>query len=144
MLIVSFVAMVALFVYAGRLAIRIPDESLARQTRTVMWGLIAASVLGLILAGLALVMAGQMAGGVPASGPARVPVSASAVPKAAFVMAPVGCVAGVLYLVFGIWSLLLLLRYRREFQACATQARLTWAASRPDEAGGMRNYPEVR
>ena len=145
--IISLAAMVVLFIYAGRLAIRIPDEALVRQTRTVMWGLIVAQVLEIVPVGLVWAVAGQVVTGVPAGGPTTAPAGGmSAIPAVGVGLAVIltGLAAGVLYLVFGIWSFFLLLRYRREFRDCANQARLTWAASRPDEAGGMRNYPEVR
>jgi hypothetical protein len=39
------------------------------------------------------------------------------------------CAAGIGFLVFGIWSLLLIDRYRKAFKLAAEQARSTWAGA---------------
>ena len=126
--VVSFVAMVAIvamFVHAGRLAIRIPDERLAQESRTVMWWLIIAQALGFVPAGVA------MAGGIGAS--------TSGYWALAIIL--IVFTAWGLFVNFGLESLTLLLRYRRAFRDCANQARLTWAANRPDGVEAAAEMP---
>ncbi len=99
---VAIVGFFALFTFLRQLALRVPDDNLASQTRTVMWGLVigyGAMFLGELFA-LANVGAGEL----------------------------FACVAGPLLLVFGIWSLLLFDRYRRCLNQAAAQAEATWAS----------------
>ena len=106
--VVGMVGYISLFVYALRLALRVPDYDLAKQTKTVMWGIII-SLSGMILVGIiALVLT--------ATGAAYV------------VFAIPVCIFGVAYLVFAIWSLVLLFRYNRAASTAAEQAEQTWAS----------------
>ncbi len=113
----------ASFIYARQLALRIPDLSLASQTRIVMWGIAAVGVagLGMVAFGVAAVPAMLPTPG-PGTGGTTGP---AAVSMAGFVIG--GCAAGVGGLVFGIWALILLFRYRGRLVDAARQARATWA-----------------
>ncbi len=106
---VGLVSYFALFVFARRLALRVPDYELAKQTRIVMWGIVV-SLGGIILFGLLLLILGATG-----SGPGIVAVG---IPM---------CVLGVSYLVFAIWSLVLLFRYSRLATLAARLAERTWA-----------------
>ena len=110
--IVSLVGFFATFLYARSLALRIPNESLANQTRTVMWGYcltVAASILLLLLV---LVAGARGAAGI------------------------VGCPLGVGFLVFSIWALVLIFRYRRAMLEAAQLARDSWARDAVEGVGG--------
>lgn len=75
--IISTIGQFAFMTYARRIALRVPDEKLARHTRIVMWGLV-------------------------------IPL---------------------INIIFVIWSLVLILRYRNVLQEAARQARATWATT---------------
>jgi hypothetical protein len=154
---IGIVWVFAAFTYARQLALRIPDERLAKTTRTVMWGTATVGALGLVLlavfvfAGPMLPMTRTMAGAtvfttsapstpvrtatfrttrtwgtfttVTTSGPAT-----KGMTPAVGILAASGCLVGLPGLIFGIWALVLLLRYRRAMLAAATLAEQTWAA----------------
>jgi len=101
----------AQFIYARRLALRIPNLRLAAQTRIVMWGLVVTTGLTLILGLLAVLVATPRGPG--AFGPAAL----------------LACPSAIGILVFAIWSLVLLIWFRREFSDAAAMARRTWASS---------------
>jgi hypothetical protein len=111
--------LVAMLVYAGQLARRLPDERLARSTRIVTWGYglcSAVMVGGTVIATIAESApggAGGMAGGNPST------------------LAMVGGIAmalgGIPGMVFGIWALVLLFMFRSRLRKAAEQARLSWA-----------------
>lgn len=107
--IIGLIGYVALFVFARRLALRVPDYDLARQTKTVMWGIIICMGSGIVFGVLAGVL-GSATGG---SG-------------AAIMIIPI-CGVAIAYMVFAIWSLLLLFRYRRVSLEAVDEARRTWA-----------------
>ncbi|MCZ6655482.1 MAG: hypothetical protein O7D91_20940 [Planctomycetota bacterium] len=112
----GLVAQLLLFIHLWRLALRIPNDSLARQTRTLMWGIIWS--MALIVGGVAitLVFFGSVTGG-------------SAMRMGLFLAAAV-----VLWLlVFVIWWIVLLFRYRSEFRQAARFAKETWAAAAPPD-----------
>lgn len=111
--IVGFVGFFALFVFARRLALRVPDYNLAKQTKIVMWGIVV-SQSGMILFGILMALLGGAGAG---SGVAVVAI-------------PI-CMLAVAYLVFAIWSLVLLVRYRRVSNAAAQDAEQTWAKTSP-------------
>ena len=117
--IVGLVGYIALFVYARRLALRVPDYNLAKQTKTVMWGTII-TLSGMILFGIMAVVLGFAGAGVG--------------------MAVLGipiCVLTVGYLVFAIWSLVLLIWYKRVSSAAALDAEQTWMSDiSPQPMGG--------
>lgn len=93
----ALVGFVASLIYLRKLALRVPDESLASQTRIVMWGIIGTVTLG-IPAMLVIVLLA-----VGGSSPAIAPIAACA------------CFLGVGLLVFGIWWLVIMFRFRSVF-----------------------------
>ncbi|MFW5682765.1 MAG: hypothetical protein ACOC1G_07145 [Phycisphaeraceae bacterium] len=116
----GLVGMFALFVYMRRLALRIPDESLAKQTWTVMWGLgitMGIFIIALFIAGLTIGFGSPGSpggGGFPTGGAAGFGV--------------VACILGVTALVFGIWAIVLAFQYSSRFQRAADMARRNDAA----------------
>lgn len=125
--ILGLIGTFAIFVYARRLALRIPDARLARSTRIVMWGV--ATLLGLsILIGVAAVVGAVVTRSAlpPAGGPSPAMSGAMLTLTGTF-----ACVIGPGWVVFGIWSLLLIDRYRKAFRDEAQLARATWAAAVP-------------
>ena len=156
---VGAVGVLAIFVYARQLALRIPDDSLARQTRIVMWGagIVAAvfvipMVVGLGLLSSMAVSRATVLTTMPTSGPvgnvsvANVSVGpggiqtvtttsyavgtsmSSRLRTITSVLALMSCGAGVGFMVFGIWSLRLIDKYRKALRESALIARRTWAA----------------
>lgn len=116
---IGLVAYIGQFIYLRRLARRIPEEKLARQTTVVMWGYAGAS--GVLLLGsivTVLTMVGSTVGGWAGTGPAPVPGT-----TAGSIMWPFMCLGGLGSLVFGIWSVVLLLRYLGAFKNAVAQAR---------------------
>jgi hypothetical protein len=113
------VGLVALLVYAGQLARRLPDERLARNTRIVTWGYglcSAVMIAGTVVATLAESApggAGGMAGGNPST--------------LAIIGGVAMAVGGIPVMVFGIWALVLLFMFRSRLRKAAEQARLSWA-----------------
>jgi hypothetical protein len=105
---VGIVGIFAIFMYAIALADRIPDVLLARSCRTVMWGIAAVMVGSIVTVVLASISPG---------GPA----------PTGFVMFT-GCFVGVGSLVFGIWAVILVIRFRKAMIKAARTARVTWAA----------------
>jgi len=125
-IIMSPVWMVAGFVYAGRLARRIPNDALARQTRTVMWGFLAVylTIVITVPATIILSRAGRLPGNVVRVGwPFESPLS---------LLVWAGSVG---MLVFGIWWLILVVRYRAALQQAARKAMATWASPTSGEPG---------
>ncbi len=120
--VIGIVGMFAAFLYSIQLAQRIPDESLVKQTRIVMWGMaIGASLMLLMAAGMLLVTSSAGAtGGGAAGGGGLFPLLA--------VLSGGMCLFGVALLVFGIWSIVLAFRYRTAFRDAAHDARATWAS----------------
>jgi hypothetical protein len=103
------------FVYLRRLALRGPMPSLARHTRIVMWGYLATQGLGVALWVLFLFALNTV---ITPAGP---------VVGGTMVAAAVGgCAVALGSLVFGIWGLVLLLRYAALFKGAAAAARETW------------------
>jgi hypothetical protein len=105
----------AKFIYYQRLAERIPNPALAGRASFLKWAFTIA--FGLII------LAGALAGGLSAAGGAGA--------AGGSVMMVAGCLvlpAGVAFLVFGLMTLLLLIRLRRELAAQARLARATWHA----------------
>jgi len=174
--VVGTVGTVATFIYARRLALRIPDESLARSTRIVMWGIITLGVLVAMTTVGGIVTAASIARSMPGfvttmptTGPSgtvivtnawggsnptltspaatrrgRVTTGAPALTSAPLTRAIVtgmpaaspfifglflgGCGMGLCGLIFGIWTLRLIDRYRKALRESAEIARRTWAA----------------
>jgi len=136
--VVGLIVTVSIFLYAKRMAVRIPDDNLASQTGTVMWGFVIMSVLGMLF------LAATMAFG-PAFATMTVPAAGTggatgpgtggtvvAFPVGLILFASLGCVITVVSLVFGIWALVLIIRYRQGLIQAARDARATWAV---DPAG---------
>lgn len=109
----------AVFLYARRIARRIPDDELARRTTFVMWGWCSVLALGFAFGVLAAILVSatpRTAGGGPA-GPVMV------------LLGGMGCFVGLGSLVFGLWSLRLIQRYRTAMRDAADMAAATWAAT---------------
>lgn len=112
----SLVGIFALFVYMRRLALRIPDESLAKQTWIVMWGLVITmgiAIVALFVAGLSI---GFSSPGSPGPGGGAFPTGTAAG------VGVVACVLGVAFLVFGIWAIVLAFQYSSRFRRAAEMA----------------------
>lgn len=119
---------VLLYVLLHRIATRIPDGGLARQTRVVMWGLGVSGTL-VALAGVVMIFYVQL--GRPATSPAGLALLASMV-----VFALPGAIGTV---VFNIWAIVLLFRYRIVLRGVADAASKTLArytAGAPAVNGG--------
>jgi len=110
---IGLAGLICLFVYARRLALRVPDENLARQTGVVMWGWVIS--LGVIVVSAVIeALTTFTAFTAPASG------------LSLAVLVPI-CMASVGCLVFAIWSLVLVVRYYQVASAAANSAEQTWA-----------------
>lgn len=121
-IIVFFTNLCAVFIYLRRLALRLPDESLALQARLVMWGLAISFGISFLLGPITAlglqVFAGSQAGFemvIWAMGIMRIGLGAGKV-------------------VFGLWALVLLLKYRRALTDAAFYARFTLTPGRPSPA----------
>lgn len=115
-LLVAMVAYFGLFAYGRRLAIRMPDARLAQTTRAVMWG-VAGGMAFLVLGGvLAAVQSAATPGGPvgPGGRGSRAPV---------LYALPV-CAAMVVLLVCGVYTLVLLVKYRGRLKGAAYRAAL--------------------
>lgn len=133
------VAAFAGMAYAATLASRIPEDKLVRQTRIVKWGLAAGfaclavtTIVGNIVSYFwmqsmttqALPQAAQSA----PSGPGTTTVSVPAMQPTPVldtlesVVQVAGVVVGLAMLVFTIWWIILMLRYRKRLNAAAEQA----------------------
>jgi hypothetical protein len=104
---IGIISMIAVFTYAAHLALRIPDEKMARHCRIVMWGLMILMVAALLLA-IAMATTG-VSGAIGVS----------------------GCAISLGYLLFALWALRLIERYRKAFKKAAQLAAATWAAGLP-------------
>lgn len=156
--IIGLVGTVAIFLYGRKLALRIPDEKLARHCKIVMWGLafmVAISMSFAIYVASAAPMftppttttsapagptttgsgnsyivtynstTGTTTGGTGTTTTTTVPTPS---PLRVAAMAGSGCVMLVGGLIFGIWSLRILLKFRKHLNDSAEIARRTWAA----------------
>jgi len=113
----GIVAFLGLFLYYRPFAQRIPNPSLAAQTRTVMWGFVISYALLIVIGAGILIGATVMGAGAGGAPP----------PDSAMAMLAVGgiaaCAIGIAILVFGIWSIVLLVQYNAEFGRALVQAR---------------------
>ncbi len=114
----GLVAMVGIFVYLRRFALRIPDGKLAQTTRTVMWGLVVSLSLVLLMALIAGAAGGALA----------TPGAAASSGFLIAVLGSLGCIGGLGAIVFGIWNIRLLFRYRDAFKLAAEQSASDLAA----------------
>ncbi|MGI9013653.1 MAG: hypothetical protein ACR2GY_05315 [Phycisphaerales bacterium] len=106
--IAEFVGVIALCMHARRLALRIPDVSLASVTLIVMWGFsisLLASTVFQLTGAMATVQASGLSGGIAAA----------------------GCAIALLLVAFFVWGLALLFQYRTALSHAAQEARSTWA-----------------
>jgi hypothetical protein len=103
-----------------RLAARLPNMRLARQTVIVKWGWGVAQVAGVLLSG------GFLALMPPGGGPAAAP---GGIPGSFILIGALGCVSGLGQLVFGVWALVLLFVFAWAFRAAAETARRQWHAA---------------
>ncbi len=101
--IINLIGLFALCTYAAGIAVRIPSPSLARQTKVVMWVLIATTALGVPLTYL-------LADPLWISGP----------PPLILLVFGLYSLVG---LVFWIWGIVLLFRYRNSLQRALAQAK---------------------
>lgn len=113
---VTYVAYFGMFVYLRRFAIRIPDARLARQTSTVMWGLIISfvvcvlAVVPMIVAAFSALSPNQGNDGIEAL---------------MFIALGVICLSSVAIFVFFIWSIILWVMYLNAFNRAAWRSRLS-------------------
>ena len=114
--VIGLIGTFAVFVYARRLALRIPDERLARSTRIVMWGLVGVMLVGRV-AGLISPM-WMIGASAPQQGLVALNAPGSGV-MGAVCAAALGCLA--------IWTLILVVRYRRAMADARKQAMQSWA-----------------
>ncbi len=110
--IVAMIGQIAGLVYLRRLALRIPAPKLARSTKIVTWGYLSCQAAG-TATGVAVLV---MMPGFAATGAAPTP----GVMNAVVVAGVAGCGVGIGTLIFGIWALVLLFRYRAAFTLAAT------------------------
>ena len=164
---IGLAGMFAIFIYARSLAIRVPDEQLARHCRIVMWGLAVMMSLSFVVAVIAVFSAAPGAGagmpviagapltsapaagqanpaaGSPAANPAlnlgggtATTTTATTTTTAVMPFGPAGtvggmavaCALGLGFFIFGIWSLILIIRFRRALSKAAASARASWAS----------------
>lgn len=152
--IVGLVGVFATFIYGRKLALRIPDEKLARHCRIVMWGLAAMLALSSVFAIYIITRPPQPAPTTTApaaltttnlgatrvttkfsastkvskTGTKTVTMTSTRPPFSMAAMAAYGCIMAVGGLTFGIWALRLLFRFRTRLRESAEIARQTWAA----------------
>ncbi len=108
--------------YLRGLALRLPRDSLARQTKVVTWGYVCSQGVGVIggTAFLLLFSTIPAPGGTPGAAAAVMVLGGAA-----------GCVAAAGALVFGIWALVLLFTYAGALRSAAASAITTWAVAAP-------------
>ena len=109
------------FVYFRRFARRIPDEELARSTTVVMWGFVTISSLGTIAAIVfALIVPFAAPGAAVGTAGAVAPPAGPGVLGGVLMFGT--CIFGLGGLIFGIWNIALLFRYRGAFRTALAQA----------------------
>jgi hypothetical protein len=167
---ISLTGNFAIFIYARKLAGRIPDDKLVRHCRIVMWGLsvlIVSTCVQVMTIPFATTAFATKASAT--SSPATAPAISLKKPSARFasrtvitsgtpttmpaaVASPLATIAfiglsivdGLGGLIFGIWALRLLLRFRRALNDSALVARQTWAAQPPGPVVGPPGFEPYR
>ena len=111
----GLVAWLSLLVHARRLALRIPNDGLAQQTRVVIWGLAISYswIVAMGIAAVVLVRSGLAGGAAPGAG-----FGGSLVALGLCI-----CTAGLGVLVFAVWSFILTCFYYGHFGQAAIYAR---------------------
>ena len=110
--IIALTGQAAELVYLRRLALRIPAPKLARFTKLVTWGYLSCQVAA-VASVMVLVPVMATAGGPMTTG-------------TLVAMGVFGCGVGLGTLVFGVWALVLLFRYRAVFRHAAEHSRASW------------------
>jgi hypothetical protein len=121
----AVVGYVALFIHVRRLARRVPDAGLASHTTIVMWGLVSAMILEAAVAIIAAFAINTMLGSLVTTGAGQTRSTGAIV--AMILMGIGGCAIGALRLVFGIWAVVLMVRYLGAFKNAAAKARAIWS-----------------
>ncbi|MCZ6837236.1 MAG: hypothetical protein O7G85_15785 [Planctomycetota bacterium] len=117
---VTVVGYVAALLYLTRLARRIPHPALATQSRIVMWGYGIVSFLGLVFGLVVLMMLPSIMGGITGTGGTNIPFGI-------VIFFSVGSMVTVCgSLIFNIWAIVLLFRFRSEFTRQAEFAKANW------------------
>lgn len=132
---------IAGLLYLSRLARRVPQPSIEKQTRTVMWGYGITLVFGTLLGAIVMVVFPTMLPGLAGSGAAAGGAPTPMAFRGIIVFGIAGCGLGLGSLVFGIWALVLLGLYRGLFRKAAEQSRRELAAMTGGDAGGMIPRP---
>ncbi len=120
--VIVLIGYLATFKYLGRLAARIPHVSLIKNCRIVMWGLGILMGLGIVFQlGMLLVMPGFVSNATAGN--------ASASTMAPFFAFGAGaCIFSIGAIVFGIWGIVLLFRFKSAFRKLAAEASAILAA----------------
>ncbi|MEM1212119.1 MAG: hypothetical protein AAGI68_07455 [Planctomycetota bacterium] len=120
-LVAAMVAYFGLFAYGRRLAIRLPDARLAQTTRAVMWG---------VAGGMAMMLLAAVQSAV-APGAPRVPGGGNHGAGPSVLYAVPVCSATLLLLFCGIYTLVLLAKYRARLKEAAWRAAMEegWGVS---------------
>jgi hypothetical protein len=123
--IVSLVGTLAQLQYLKKLAMRVPDDSLAGRAQTLTWGIGVSygSMLVLGFGSLLIFRPGTPPPGMSPGSPPNMGLMGA--------LAAIGClslIAGIASLVFGIIYVFMLERFRRAFSEQAAAAQATWAA----------------
>ncbi|UCE58460.1 MAG: hypothetical protein JSU63_13570 [Phycisphaerales bacterium] len=112
--------------YLRRFALRIPDEKLAKSTKTLMWAIPIIGACGMIVAFLSALFAGTGAAPAPLTTTTTTPTSTppSVTPSAGMaVFGFVVCFGGLLALVLFLWYVRMLYAYKHAFKEAAAESR---------------------
>jgi len=119
---IAVVGYVALLLHIGRMAARLPSQTLASQHRVAGWGLGISQALGAVFA-IILFVVFIPAAAVPAGGPA-------AMNPAMGIFAGIGgCVVGLASLTFTTWAIVLAIIMWNRLRYAAAQAQAAWQRS---------------
>ena len=114
-----------MLVHLARLAVRIPNPDLARHTWFVMCGFVFVGVMHLCGIVASLVFGARLTG-----------VSDEPDAAALGILGYV-CILTVMVIIFTIWALILIFRYRHGFREAALDARASWAGGTPETLSPM-------
>ena len=113
--IVGLIGWFAMFIYLKSLALRIPDKNLARNTSTVMWGIVSCygiMIVGGIIAAIIFITVGVSGGS-----------GSGAMIGGMLVILGGACLLGVGLLGLAIWWIVLMFFYRGHFERASEVAR---------------------